>query len=268
LLLERIKYRLFGNWPFLCNFRHRISFQKYLIFQQLCQSRIYYEPNLCKRRQTGEWSRPDDTQPKYENPLSFSQLLNNVSKPSSQNFLSTSAALNAALVQKPAPNFQGTAVVNNDFKEIKLADFKGKYLVLFFYPLDFTFVCPTEIIAFSDRIEEFRKLNTEVVGVSVDSHFSHLAWNNTSRKNGGLGGNKYPLLADLTKEISRDYGVLLEDAGISLRGLFLIDPQGVLRQITVNDLPVGRSVDETLRLIKAFQFVEKHGEGKVFLSLF
>jgi peroxiredoxin 3 len=127
-------------------------------------------------------------------------------------------------------------------------------------------VCPTEIIAFSDRIEEFRKLNTEVVGVSVDSHFSHLAWNNTSRKNGGLGGIKYPLLADLTKEISRDYGVLLEDAGISLRGLFLIDPQGVLRQITVNDLPVGRSVDETLRLIKAFQFVEKHGEGKIFFK--
>jgi peroxiredoxin (alkyl hydroperoxide reductase subunit C) len=126
--------------------------------------------------------------------------------------------------------------------------------------LDFTFVCPTEIIAFSERVKEFKELNAEVVGVSVDSHFSHLAWVNTPRKSGGLGGIDYPLLADLTKQISKDYGVLLEKAGISLRGLFIIDPQGVVRQITINDLPVGRSVDETLRLIKAFQFVEKHGE--------
>lgn len=134
--------------------------------------------------------------------------------------------------------------------------------VLFFYPLDFTFVCPTEIISFSDRIKEFKELNTEVVGVSVDSHFSHLAWTNTPRKQGGIGKIEYPLLADLTKKVSRDYGVLLEDAGISLRGLFLIDPNQVVRQITINDLPVGRSVDETLRLIKAFQFVDKHGEVK------
>lgn len=121
-------------------------------------------------------------------------------------------------------------------------------------------MCPTEIIAFSDRIDEFKALNTEVVGVSVDSHFSHLAWTNLERKNGGLGQLKYPLLADLTKKIAADYGVLLEGAGIALRGLFIIDGNGTLRQITVNDLPVGRSVDETLRLIKAFQFVEKHGE--------
>ncbi|XP_050098866.1 peroxiredoxin-2 [Anopheles aquasalis] len=174
--------------------------------------------------------------------------------------LHLSRNLCVAQVQKPAPPFQGTAVVNNDFKDIKLEDYKGKYLVLFFYPLDFTFVCPTEIIAFSDRIQEFRALNTEVVGVSVDSHFSHLAWINQPRKSGGLGKLDYPLLADLTKQISADYGVLLEDAGISLRGLFIIDPNGVVRQITINDLPVGRSVDETLRLIKAFQFVEKHGE--------
>lgn len=172
----------------------------------------------------------------------------------------TARALSVAQVQKPAPAFSGTAVVNHDFKDIKLDDYKGKYLVLFFYPLDFTFVCPTEIIAFSDRIQEFRDLNTEVVGVSVDSHFSHLAWVNTPRKHGGLGKLGYPLLADLTKKISSDYGVLLEDAGISLRGLFIIDPNSVVRQITINDLPVGRSVDETLRLIKAFQFVEKHGE--------
>ncbi|XP_040173357.1 peroxiredoxin-2 [Anopheles arabiensis] len=173
--------------------------------------------------------------------------------------LHTGRTLSVAQVQQPAPSFQGTAVVNSDFREIKLADYRGKYLVLFFYPLDFTFVCPTEIIAFSDRINEFRELNTEVVGVSVDSHFSHLAWINTPRKAGGLGKLEYPLLADLTKRISADYGVLLPD-GISLRGLFIIDPAGVVRQITINDLPVGRSVDETLRLIKAFQFVEKHGE--------
>ena len=173
---------------------------------------------------------------------------------------SLSKQLEAARVQHPAPDFKGTAVVNGDFKEIQLADFKGKYLVLFFYPLDFTFVCPTEIIAFSDRIEEFRQINTEVVGVSTDSHFSHLAWINLARKQGGLGGLNYPLLSDFSKRISKDYDVLVEQAGLALRGLFLIDPNGVLRQITVNDLPVGRSVDETLRLVKAFQFVEKHGE--------
>ncbi|XP_070507593.1 peroxiredoxin 2 [Chironomus tepperi] len=174
--------------------------------------------------------------------------------------ISTSSRLLAAQVQKPAPNFAGTAVINNDFKEIKLSDYKGRYLVLFFYPLDFTFVCPTEIIAFSDRISEFKELNCEVVGVSVDSHFSHLAWSNTPRKQGGIGKIEYPLLADLTKKVSADYGVLLEDSGISLRGLFIIDPNQVVRQITINDLPVGRSVDETLRLIKAFQFTDKHGE--------
>ncbi|GAB0096752.1 peroxiredoxin-2 [Sergentomyia squamirostris] len=174
--------------------------------------------------------------------------------------ISTGSPVFAAKIQQRAPEFKGTAVVNGDFKEISLNDYKGKYLVLFFYPLDFTFVCPTEIIAFSDRIDEFRKVNTEIVGVSVDSHFSHLAWTNLERKNGGLGQLSYPLLADITKEISRDYDVLLEENGISLRGLFIIDPNGILRQITVNDLPVGRSVDETLRLIKAFQFVEKHGE--------
>lgn len=125
---------------------------------------------------------------------------------------------------------------------------------------DSTFVCPTEIIAFSEKIDEFKKINTEVVGVSTDSHFSHLAWINLARKQGGLGGLKYPLLSDFNKQISRDYDVLVEKDGLALRGLFIIDPNGVLRQITVNDLPVGRSVEETLRLVKAFQFVEKHGE--------
>lgn len=163
-------------------------------------------------------------------------------------------------VQHPAPDFKGTAVVNQEFKEIKLADYSGKYLVLFFYPLDFTFVCPTEIIAFSERISDFKAINTEVIGVSTDSHFSHLGWINTPRKSGGLGLINFPLLSDFNKKISRDYDVLIENVGIALRGLFIIDPKGVLIQMTVNDLPVGRSVDETLRLIKAFQFVEKHGE--------
>ncbi|XP_067951445.1 peroxiredoxin-2-like [Watersipora subatra] len=165
-----------------------------------------------------------------------------------------------ALISKPAPDFEGTAVVNGEFKDVKLADFKGKYLVLFFYPLDFTFVCPTEIIAFSDRVAEFHDVNTEVVAVSVDSQFTHLAWMNTPRAQGGLGRIQIPLLSDLTHTISKDYGVLLQDAGHSLRGLFIIDDKGTLRQITMNDLPVGRSVDETLRLVQAFQYTDKHGE--------
>merc|ERR1711872_660769 len=126
--------------------------------------------------------------------------------------------------------------------------------------LDFTFVCPTEIIAFSDRANEFRAINAEVVGVSVDSQFTHLAWIKTPRKDGGLGPLDIPLLSDLTHKISKDYGVYLEDAGHTLRGLFIIDGKGTLRQITMNDLPVGRSVDETLRLVQAFQYTDQHGE--------
>jgi len=165
-----------------------------------------------------------------------------------------------ALIQKAAPYFEGTAVINGEFKDIKLTDYKGKYLVLFFYPLDFTFVCPTEIIAFSDRVKEFKAIGAEVLGASVDSHFSHLAWTNTPRKAGGLGTLNIPLLSDLTHKISKDYGVYLEDHGHTLRGLFIIDDKGVLRQITMNDLPVGRSVDETLRLVQAFQYTDAHGE--------
>lgn len=123
-----------------------------------------------------------------------------------------------------------------------------------------TFVCPTEILAFSDRVDEFKKINTEVIACSVDSHFTHLAWTNVPRKEGGLGKIKIPLLSDLTQKISKDYGVYLDDLGHSLRGLFIIDNFGVLRQITMNDLPVGRSVDETLRLVQAFQYTDKHGE--------
>jgi len=165
-----------------------------------------------------------------------------------------------AAIGKPAPAFTAEAVVDGEFKKVSLSDYKGKYLVFFFYPLDFTFVCPTEIIAFSDRVKEFRDIGAEVVGASVDSHFTHLAWIKTPRKEGGLGKMQIPLVSDLTKEISRNYGVLLEDQGITLRGLFIIDPKGIIRQITINDLPVGRDVDETLRLVQAFQFVDKNGE--------
>lgn len=168
--------------------------------------------------------------------------------------------MSKAQIQKPAPHFEAEAVVDGAFQTVKLSDYKGKYVVLFFYPLDFTFVCPTEIIAFNDRAEEFKAINTELLAASVDSKFTHLAWINTPRKSGGLGPMKIPLIADITKQLSRDYGVLLEDSGIALRGLFIIDDKGILRQITINDLPVGRSVDETLRLIQAFQFTDKHGE--------
>jgi len=175
--------------------------------------------------------------------------------------LHTSTTNHAAFVTQPAPDFKGTAVSpSGEFTQVQLSDYKDKYLVFFFYPLDFTFVCPTEIIAFSDRIQEFKDIGCEVLGCSVDSHFSHLAWTELSRKKGGLGKLNFPILSDLSKNISSEYGVLLKEVGISLRGLFIIDPKGVVRQITVNDLPVGRSVDETLRLIRAFQFNEEHGE--------
>ncbi|XP_069468030.1 thioredoxin-dependent peroxide reductase, mitochondrial [Ambystoma mexicanum] len=173
---------------------------------------------------------------------------------------STSCSRYMPSVTQHAPFFKGTAVVNGEFKDLNLDDFKGKYLVLLFYPLDFTFVCPTELVAFSDKANEFHDVNCEVVAVSVDSHFSHLAWINTARKNGGLGKMHISLLSDLTKQISRDYGVLLEGPGIALRGLFIIDPNGIVKHLSVNDLPVGRSVEETLRLVKAFQYVESHGE--------
>jgi alkyl hydroperoxide reductase subunit AhpC len=165
----------------------------------------------------------------------------------------------AVFVTKEAPNFTSQAVINGEFKTLSLTDYRGKYVVLFFYPLDFTFVCPTEIIAFSDRVAEFEKRGVQVLGCSIDSQFSHLAWINTPRTKGGLGELKYPLVADLTKQISKDYGVLLE-AGIALRGLFLIDKGGVVRHVTINDLPIGRSVDECLRVIDALQYTETHGE--------
>ncbi len=166
----------------------------------------------------------------------------------------------SVLVQQQAPNFTAQAVMpDGEFKEISLSDYQGKYVLLFFWPLDFTFVCPTEIIAFSDRAGEFEKLGVQILGVSVDSHFTHLAWTRSPRNEGGIGKTAYPLIADMNKQIARDYDVLI-DAGIALRGLFLIDTKGVVRHQVVNDLPIGRSVDEALRTVKALQFVEEHGE--------
>ncbi len=166
----------------------------------------------------------------------------------------------ATLVQQPAPEFRCQAVMpDGSFKQVSLADYRGKYVLLFFYPLDFTFVCPTEIIAFSDSIEQFKKRNVEVLGASIDSHYTHLAWRNVPRKQGGIGTIEYPLLADLDKSLAKSYDVLLP-AGIALRGLFIIDRDGVVRHQLINDLPLGRSVDEALRIIDALQFHEKNGE--------
>jgi peroxiredoxin (alkyl hydroperoxide reductase subunit C) len=167
----------------------------------------------------------------------------------------------AAQVTQPAPDFTATTVMpDNTFKDdFKLSDYRGKYVVLFFYPLDFTFVCPSEIIAFDRKLQEFKERGCEVIGASVDSHFSHLAWKGTPREQGGIGNVQFPMVADITKSISRDYGVLFNDA-IALRGLFLIDKEGVLRHALVNDLPLGRSVDEAIRVLDALQHFEKHGE--------
>jgi peroxiredoxin (alkyl hydroperoxide reductase subunit C) len=167
----------------------------------------------------------------------------------------------STLVAKEAPDFTATAVLgDNSFKDgFKLSDLRGKYAVLFFYPLDFTFVCPSEIIAFDKAYDKFKEKNCEVVGVSVDSQFTHFAWKNTPVKEGGIGQVRFPLVADLDKQIARAYGVLLNDA-VALRGLFLIDKEGVVRHSVVNDLPLGRNVDEALRMLDALQFTEKHGE--------
>ncbi|MGB3402166.1 MAG: peroxiredoxin [Microcoleaceae cyanobacterium] len=159
-------------------------------------------------------------------------------------------------VGQEAPDFTATAVVDQEFKTIKLSEYRGKYVVLFFYPLDFTFVCPTEITAFSDRSEEFEKLDTQILGVSVDSEFSHLAWVQTDRKSGGVGDLNYPLVSDIKKEISAAYNVLDPEAGIALRGLFIIDKDGIIQHATINNLAFGRNVDETLRTLQAIQYVQ------------
>ena len=166
----------------------------------------------------------------------------------------------AAFVTLPAPDFKATALVNGQFvNDFTLSQFAGKKVVLFFYPLDFTFVCPTEILAFSDAIEEFKARNAQVIGVSVDSHFSHFAWANQDRKEGGIKGVSFPLVSDLNKTIAADYGVLLP-AGLALRGLFIVNEKGILKHITVNDNSLGRNVEEVLRVLDAVDFSEKHGE--------
>jgi peroxiredoxin (alkyl hydroperoxide reductase subunit C) len=165
------------------------------------------------------------------------------------------------IVTNPAPDFTATAVMpDNSFKEdFTLSDFRGKYVLLFFYPLDFTFVCPSEILAFDKAVKEFAENNCQIIGISIDSHFSHLAWKNTRVNDGGIGNIQYPLVSDLDKAISRNYEVLL-NSGIALRGLFLIDREGIVRHQVVNDLPLGRNVNEALRLLHALQFTEKYGE--------
>lgn len=165
-----------------------------------------------------------------------------------------------SLVGKKAPEFTAEAVLGGQFQTVSLAGMKGKWVVLFFYPLDFTFVCPTEILAFSDRLAEFKALGAELLGVSVDSKFSHLAWTEKKRKEGGIAGLAYPLVEDITKKISAVYDVLDAEAGVALRGLFVIDPEGTVQHATINNLSVGRDVDETLRVLQAFQYVAAHGE--------
>ena len=167
----------------------------------------------------------------------------------------------STLVTKQAPDFTATAVMaDNSMKDdFKLSDYRGNYVILFFYPLDFTFVCPSEIIAFDKKLDQFKAKNCEVIGVSIDSQFSHWAWKNTPVKEGGIGNIRYPLVADLDKKISRQYGVLL-DMGVALRGTFLIDKEGVVRHAVINDLPLGRSIEEALRMVDALKFHEEHGD--------
>jgi peroxiredoxin (alkyl hydroperoxide reductase subunit C) len=166
----------------------------------------------------------------------------------------------SSLVTRQAPDFTADVVTaDNKFEQLTLSKLRGKYVVLFFYPLDFTFVCPSEIIAFDKALPQFKERNAEVVGVSVDSKFSHFAWKQTPHDKGGIGNVQFPLVADIKKTVSTDYGVLFDDS-VALRGLFLIDKEGIVRHALVNDLPLGRNVDEALRILDALQFHEEHGE--------
>ena len=166
----------------------------------------------------------------------------------------------SSIVTREAPDFAAQAVMPvNSIAELRLSSFRGKYVILFFYPLDFTFVCPSEIIAFDKAVKRFKERNAAVIGVSVDSVYSHYAWRQTPHNKGGIGEIAYPLVADLNKKIARDYGVLFNEE-VALRGLFLIDTHGIVRHALVNDLPLGRSVDEALRVLEALQFTEEHGE--------
>ncbi|ESQ48881.1 hypothetical protein EUTSA_v10021326mg [Eutrema salsugineum] len=186
-------------------------------------------------------------------------FLSSIRSNSRRSFAVKAQADDLPLVGNKAPDFEAEAVFDQEFIKVKLSDYIGKkYVILFFYPLDFTFVCPTEITAFSDRHAEFEKLNTEILGVSVDSVFSHLAWVQTDRKSGGLGDLNYPLISDVTKSISKSFGVLIHDQGIALRGLFIIDKEGVIQHSTINNLGIGRSVDETMRTLQALQYIQEN----------
>jgi len=166
----------------------------------------------------------------------------------------------ALLIGKKAPFFKSIAVFSGNFKDVCLDDYNGQYLVLFFYPLDFTFVCPTELHAFQARLEDFNRLGATVLACSIDSQFSHKAWLETPREKGGIKGVEYGLLSDVGGKIARDYDVLNEENGIAYRGLFLIDRDSIIRHQSVNDLPLGRNIAETLRMLEALQHVELHGE--------
>jgi peroxiredoxin (alkyl hydroperoxide reductase subunit C) len=169
--------------------------------------------------------------------------------------------MNSLLVGKKAPAFSSKAVANGRIVDkISLDQFEGKFVILFFYPLDFTFVCPTELHAFQEKLPEFEKRGAQVIGCSVDSHFSHHAWISTPKAKGGIEGILYPIISDLNKEIARSYHVLKEDEGIAYRGLFLIDRKGIVRHQLVNDLPLGRNVEEAIRILDALIHFEKHGE--------
>jgi peroxiredoxin (alkyl hydroperoxide reductase subunit C) len=167
----------------------------------------------------------------------------------------------ALLIGKTAPDFSASAVKGIEIIEkFRLSDYKGKYIVLFFYPMDFTFVCPTEIHAFNEKLNEFKSRGAEVIAASVDSHFSHHAWLSTPKSHGGIQGVNYPIVSDLKKEISKTYDVLFEDLGVAYRALFIIDKNFIVRHQLINDLPLGRSVDEALRIIDAIQLVDERGE--------
>ncbi|CAD7705326.1 unnamed protein product [Ostreobium quekettii] len=186
--------------------------------------------------------------------------------PSGETFWGAPRGPGALVPRRPAPNFTATAVVGEKFETVSVSDYLGKWLVLLFYPFDFTFVCPTELVAFSEASEKFAAVNTKVVAISTDSHHTHLAWVRTPRNQGGLGAVNFPLVADISKRISYNYGVLVEDEddvlyGAALRGIFLIDPNGTIRSTQVNDESVGRNVDEVVRLVQAFQYADEHGEG-------
>ncbi|MDY0291356.1 MAG: peroxiredoxin [Desulfuromonadaceae bacterium] len=167
----------------------------------------------------------------------------------------------SVLVARQAPDFTSTAVMpDGSFAEYKLSDHRGKYVVLFFWPLDFTFVCPSEIIAHNNRVKQLQELNTEIVGISIDSHYTHLAWRNTAIEDGGIGPVQFPIVADIKHEITQAFGIEHPEAGVAMRASFLIDKEGVVQHQVVNNLPLGRNIDEMVRMVDALQFTEQYGE--------